>query len=98
MVVARGTKYGTLYTNACCINMTTIAESASNLSLWHNRLGHMSVKGMKVLTTKEVSEGMKSVDVDPCESCVIDKQKQVSFTTMVRELKKVRLEMVHTNV
>ena len=40
MVVARGTKSGTLYTTAECINMTFAAKSASNSSLWHNRLGH----------------------------------------------------------
>ena len=33
MVVARGTKSGTLYTTARCMNMTAVAESASNSSL-----------------------------------------------------------------
>ena len=44
MVVARGTKYGTLYTVAGCMNMAAVAESASNSSLWHNRLGHIASK------------------------------------------------------
>ena len=39
IVVARGTKFGTSYTTARCINMVVVAESASNSSLWHNRLG-----------------------------------------------------------
>ena len=52
MVVACYTKSGTLYTTTGCINMTAVVESASNSSLWHNRLGHMSVKGMKMLTAK----------------------------------------------
>ena len=98
MVVARGTKSGTLYTTAECINMTAAAESASNSSLWHNRLGHMSVKGMKMLTAKGALEGLKSVDMGLCESCVMGKQKRVSFTKAAREPKKVRLEMVHTDV
>ena len=99
MVVARGTKFETLYTTAECINMTVAAaESASNSSLWHNRLGHMSVKEMKMLTAKEALEGLKSVDMGLCESCVIGKQKRVSFTKAAREPKKVRLEMVHTDV
>ena len=52
MVVARGTKCGTLYTTAGCINMVVVAEGASGSCLWHNRLGHMSSKGMKMLVLK----------------------------------------------
>ena len=52
MVVARGTKSGTLYTTAGCINMAAVAEGASGSCLWHNRLGHMSTKGMKMLVAK----------------------------------------------
>ena len=33
-------------------------------------------------------EGLKSVDMSPCENCVMRKQKQVSFTTSDTELKK----------
>ena len=93
MVVARGLKSGTLYTTAGCMNIAAVAESASNSSLWHNRLGHMSVKEMKMLAAKGVSEGLKSVDVGRCGNCVMSKQKRVSFTRTARELKKVRLEM-----
>ena len=93
MVVARGIKSGTLYTTAGCMNMAAIIESASNSSLWHNRLGHLSVKGMKMLAAKRVLEGLKSLNVGRCENYVMSKQKQVSFTRTARELKKVRLEM-----
>ena len=34
-------------------------------------------------------------DHDPCENCVMNKHKRVSFTKTARELKKVKLEMVH---
>ena len=72
-VVARGSKSGTLYTTAGCMNIAVVAESASNSSLWHNRLGHMSVKEMKTLAAKEVLEGLKSVDVGRCENYVMSK-------------------------
>ena len=49
MVVARGTKSGTLHTTAGCIKMVVVAEGASGSCLWHNRLRHMSTKGMKML-------------------------------------------------
>ena len=73
MVVARGTKSGTLYTTAGCINMVVVVEGASGSCLWHNRLGHMSTKGMKMLVAKGALEGLKSVDMGLCESCVMGK-------------------------
>ena len=95
MVVARGTKSGTLYTIAGCINMAAVAEGASGSCLWHNRLGHISTKGMKMLVAKRVLEDLKSVNRGLCENCVMGR---VSFTKTPREPKKVRLEMVHTDV
>ena len=53
---------------------------------------------MKMLVTKEVLESLKSVDMDFCESCIMGNQKRVSFIKIIREPKKVRLEMIHTNV
>ena len=79
-------------------HIASVAESDSNSSLCHNRLGHMSLKGMKMLASKGVLEGSKSIDVGPCENCVMSKHKRVSFTRTARELKKVWLEMIHTNV
>ena len=61
MVVARGTKSGTLYTTAGCINMDVVAEGASGSCLWHNRLGHMSTKVMNMIVAKGALEGLKSV-------------------------------------
>ena len=58
--------------------MADVAEGAFGSCLWHNRLGHMSTKGMKMLVAKGALEGLKSVGL--CESCVMGKQKRVSFT------------------
>ena len=70
----------------------------SNTTLWHNRLGHMSEKGMKVLQLKKVLLGLKCVNMDFCESCVYGKQKRVSFVKIGKENKKEKLELVHTDV
>ena len=51
-----------------------------------------------MLAAKWVLEGLKSIEMGLCESCVISKQKRVSFTKVVREPKKVWLEMIHTDV
>ena len=60
-----GTKSRTLYTTVVCINMTYVAESA-NSSVWHNRLGHLSVRKMKILAVKGVLESLKFVDMGLC--------------------------------
>ncbi|XP_069151930.1 uncharacterized protein [Solanum lycopersicum] len=78
--------------------MAAVAEGASGSCLWHNRLGHISIKGMKMLVAKGELEGLKFVDMGLCESCVMGKQKRVSFTKIPREPKKVRSEMIHTDV
>ena len=53
---------------------------------------------MKMLVAKGALECLKSVDMGRCVSCVMGKQKRVSFTKTPREPKKVWLEMVHTDV
>ena len=40
------------------------------------------------MAAKGVLEGLKSVDMSPCENCIMSKQKQVSFTKTARELNK----------
>ena len=58
----------------------------------------MSEKGMKVLHSKNFLPGLKCVNMDLCESCVYGKQKRVSFVKTRKENKRVKLELVHTNV
>ena len=41
-----------------------------------------------MLAAKGVLEGLKSIDMSPCENCVMSKQKRISFTKTVKELKK----------
>ena len=76
IVVACVTNSGTLYTTAGCINKAGVPEGASGSCLWHNRVGHMSAKEMKMLVAKGALEGLKSVDMGLCESCVMGKQKK----------------------
>ena len=71
-----------------------IAVVDSDTALWHNKLGHMSEKGMKVLHSKKVLLGLKCVNMDFYESCVYGKQKRVSFVKTGKE----KLELVPTDV
>ena len=63
-----------------CLGTTTAVEKGeqiavvdSDIAPWHNKLGHMSEKGMKVLHSKNVLLGMKCVNMEFCESCVYGK-------------------------
>jgi hypothetical protein len=49
--------------------------------LWHQRLGHIREKNLRLLHGKGMVEGMSkfSLDFDLCEHCVYGKKNQVRF-------------------
>ena len=75
LVVARGTKSRTLY----MLHVTTVKDHVicvteqPNLSLWHRRLGHMSISGMKVLSRLGYVPGFNYSDMSICEHCLYGK-------------------------
>ena len=70
MVIAHGTKDGSLYTNLNCKDMVAVADVASKVELWHNRLEHMSEQGMKILHSNQKLPGLKTVEQRLCESYI----------------------------
>ena len=99
LVIAHGWKKGTLYMAEMPVERVNAVTDGPNPStLWHQRLGHMSEKGMKILASKGKIPELKNVKVDFCEPCVFGKQKRVSFTNARKDPKKTKLEMVHSDV
>ena len=98
LVIARGKKTGTLYVTSNLENIVAVADADGKSNLWHQRLGHMSEKGMKTLLSKGKLPDLKNVDVSLCEDCIFGKQKKVSFTKSGKTPKAERLELVHTDV
>ena len=96
--MARGKKIGTLYMTSSSRDTITVADASTDTSLWHRRLGHMSEKGMKMLLSKGKLLKLKSIDFDMCESCILGKQKKVSFLKTSRTPKAEKFELVHTNL
>ena len=92
--MAHGKKTDTLYVTLS--PRDTIAVAAANL--WHRRLGHMSDKGMKMLLSKGKLPELKSIDFDMCKSCILGKQKKVSFLKTGRTPKAEKLELVHIDL
>ena len=98
MIVAHGKKNGTLYLTARARYLITVALENENSKLWHPRLGHMSEKGIKIMHSIGKLHGLKSMNLDMCEECILEKQKRVSFQTYGRTLMKEKLELVHSNI
>ena len=97
-VLTHGKKNGTLYMTSSPRDTITVADANTNTSLWHCRLGHMSEKGMKMLLSKGKLPELKSIDFDMCESCLLGKQKKVSFLKTGKTPKAEKLELVHIDL
>ena len=98
MIVAKGTKMRTLYLTDNKADLLAVPGVTTDPMLWHNRLGHISHKGLQVLASKGLLPKVKSVETDFCENCMLGKQKRVSFSKAGRELKTEKLDLVHSDV
>ena len=98
MVLARGRKTSTLYMISSPRNTIAVAKASTDASLWHRRLGHMSEKGMKMLLSKGKLLELKSINLDMCESCILRKQKMVSFLKIGETPNVGKLELVHIDL
>ena len=96
--MAHGKKTSTLYMTSSPRDTIAVADASTDTSLWHSRLGHMSEKGMKMLLSKGKLPELKSIDFDMCESCILGKQKNVSFLKIGKTPKAEKLELVHTDL
>eukprot|EP00253_Pinus_taeda_P022989 PITA_22989 len=88
LVLMRGVRIGTLYNiqgstvvDGCNSSMVlengaeNLVVSGEKTMLWHQRLGHIREKGLRILHGKGMVEGMSnsSLDFDFCENCVYGK-------------------------
>eukprot|EP00253_Pinus_taeda_P021296 PITA_21296 len=72
-----------------------LAVFGENTMLWHQRLGHVGEKGLRILHGKGMTNN--SLDFDFCEKCVDGKHNQVSFPSSGKRAKQI-LELVHSDV
>ena len=52
---------GTIYMTLGYRALISVASSEANVTVWHQRLGYMSEKGMKVMHSKDTTSGLKSI-------------------------------------
>ena len=98
MVIAYGKREGTLYMTLGSGASILVALLKVDARVWHRRLRHMRVKGMKVMHSKDKLSGLKYIDLDFYENYTYEKQKRVSFSIARKTPKAEKLELVHTDV
>jgi hypothetical protein len=97
MVLLKGVRFGTLYklegsiiSDGCNSSIVpnigfeeerTPTVSGEKVMPWHQRLGHIREKGLRLLHGKGMVEGMSnySLDFDFCEHCLYGKHNLVRF-------------------
>ncbi|GKV28962.1 hypothetical protein SLEP1_g37944 [Rubroshorea leprosula] len=99
MVVARGKKRFSLYETQAkqCQGQINVTE-ADATKLWHKRLGHLSEKGLQIVSKKELLPGFTSNLSKTCADCLAGKHHKVSFHTLPLSRRKYALDLVHTDV
>ncbi|GKA06930.1 retrovirus-related pol polyprotein from transposon TNT 1-94 [Tanacetum coccineum] len=74
LVVACGNKRGSLYmVEVPSDGINATIDGRGNAALWHQRLGYMSEKGMKILASKGRIPDLQKAVVGFCEPCVLGK-------------------------
>ncbi|KAE8690665.1 hypothetical protein F3Y22_tig00110893pilonHSYRG00252 [Hibiscus syriacus] len=71
--------------------------SSDSAMLWHQKLGHMSEQGMKVLVEQKLLPSLTNVSLPLCEHYIKNKQHRFKFNTSNSRGKSV-LELVHSDV
>eukprot|EP00794_Sanderia_malayensis_P014955 gene14955-biopygen12465 len=100
-----GHKHGKLYKlnlepeNTCCYAST---KATDDLSLWHNRFGHLGYDNLKMLSDKSMVDGMehkgKTEMNKECESCAFGKQNRSPFPKKSSHRCTQPLELIHSDV
>ena len=99
LVLARGKKNNTFYkTEARLIKgEVNIVENEAFTKLWHKWLGHISEKGLRVLSRKKLLP-VKGTSLLPCTDCLFGKQSRVAFRRFLSCKKPGILDLVHIDV
>nr|GFD31001.1 retrovirus-related Pol polyprotein from transposon TNT 1-94 [Tanacetum cinerariifolium] len=66
--------------------------------LWHKRLGHMSEKGMSILSKMNVLSGVHDINLKKCSHCLAGKQTRRAFKSRLSFRMENILDLVHSNI
>lgn len=79
------------------LNVVAATSSTDKTSLWHQRMGHVSLKGLQILGKLGVLCGDKISDLEFCEHCVFGEMHRVKFSTRQHYTKGI-LDYVHSDL
>ena len=104
LVVLKGVKHGTLYilqgstlTGSAAAAVASSEDRRSDMTkLWHIRLGHMSERGMQILSKRDLLEGHKVTDLGFCEHCTFGKLHRRKFGKAIHRTKGT-LDYIHSD-
>ncbi|CAJ2635107.1 unnamed protein product [Trifolium pratense] len=79
-----------------CLQMTKDEET----NLWHKRYAHLTLKGLKVLTGKNMVKGLPELkdNDDKCNDCLSGKQHGDSIPKQANWRAPQKLELVHSDI
>ncbi|GJZ82180.1 putative RNA-directed DNA polymerase [Tanacetum coccineum] len=100
LIVARGKRESKLYMTHPKISKSIVnaIDNDDMTELWHKRLGHMSEKGMSILSKKNVLSGVHDINLKKCSHCLAGKQTRLAFKSRSPFRMKNILDLVHSDV
>jgi len=102
LVVMKAHLFGRLYVlqGSTVIGTAAVSSSMSDSEvtrLWHMRLGHMSEKGLTLLSKRGLLSGQSTSKLEFCERCLFGKQKRISFNSGLHRTKGT-LDYIHSDL
>ncbi|XP_070056530.1 uncharacterized mitochondrial protein AtMg00300-like [Nicotiana tomentosiformis] len=82
---------------AAAVSISDKSNSAIT-KLWHMQLGHMSKKGLSILSKRGLLCGQSTGNMEFCEHSVFGKQKRVSFKSPAIHRTKGTLDYIHSDL
>ena len=62
--------------------------------MWHQKLGHMLERGLKILVERNLVPGLKLVNLPFCAHCIVSKQNILKFRRFAVKRKHI-LDLIH---
>ena len=72
-IIAQDEKTGILYMTTYMRDTIAIANASAEADLWHQRLGYINEKGLKVMHLLGKLPKLKSINIDFYENCIFSK-------------------------
>ncbi|KAJ4717014.1 Retrovirus-related Pol polyprotein from transposon TNT 1-94 [Melia azedarach] len=101
-LISLSVKRGTLYFLQGSTLSSSVAVASSEIDkdnmtkLWHMRLGHMSARGMQILSKGDLLCGHKIKDLEFCEHCIFGKLHRSKFPKAIHRTKGT-LDYIHSD-